>query len=323
MSSNSFSRLPQDVLLEVSQYGNVAPSLNPEYIRSVVSSIDPNFPWYQELTLELEKRGNPFYALLSGRYPGMRAVRAYGESLNTVIIEGNLPLISQFLDTLNIDHIINPVDNAVIAHIPNNLLLQLDQAEHMMNIRPVVSSRIDAYSSIPREYDHVTCEILKTTRQSLRDYFDGIPSDTDIIQAIIRINPKYDLGGIIQWLRYRRDVCSSITDPLTLEMINLFNDVISVEGQHWQHNRPPVLFIRTNVDADMVRITDYLLKRGATALTRQRTGDLPGSELYLVRAFNIPGTNTRGNVQNDVNVVESITRDFTTARLCRGYYAPM
>lgn len=324
MSHLPFSQLPQDVLLEVSQYGNVAPSLNPEYIRSVVSSIDPNFPWYQELILEMEKRDNPLYHLLSGRYPGMRAIRTHEEDPNTLIIEGNLPLISQFLDRLDIDYIINPVDNTVVAHVPNHLLQQLDQAEHMINIRPIINSQIDIYSSIPQEYDYLTDKILRTTRESLREYFNRIPSDEEIIQAILRINPKYDLGSLLQWLRYRRDVCSSIRDTLALNMINLFkNDIVSIEGQQWAPNRAPILYVRTRTNGDLARVTDYLQKRGASTLIRQRTADLPGTEVYWVRTFNIPGTNTPGNVENAVNVVESISTDFTLARLCHEYYAPM
>jgi len=57
----SLNTLPDEILLGISEYGNVTPNLNPEYIYDEIQSIDPNFPWRSELTLEQSRANNNLY----------------------------------------------------------------------------------------------------------------------------------------------------------------------------------------------------------------------------------------------------------------------
>jgi len=313
--------IPQELLYNISTYGQITPGLDPGYIEQSVRNIDPNFDWSGEFLLEFYRANDGVYQQLlpilnripKSKYPELRAYSTLRGIVLSVPIYGLTPKQIAYISgtpDLEIDEVMiitqrpgfstiatndgRSVVDVLLETIPgltyqeippgivsdtSGLVLstinltdeeienykriaeELGQSVTLINDRPSTDrtsvieiplpdqtdlNRVNAalYLANPRTtmdpynrmtsrgvYEYTTNiqmnrkqnypEILnKANKQILMrampQYFpdaatqNRLPTDSGIVQAILRISPGYDLGDLLSWLQMKRRICSQV-----------------------------------------------------------------------------------------------------------------
>jgi hypothetical protein len=134
-----------------------------------------------------------------------------------------------------------------------------------------------------------------------------IPSDLEIIRAILLLNPRYDLGDLLNWLRARNAVCPRVVGTEIYRLVTQ-NGLNSMDVLHYSNIMAISLVSDTKQQADS--LTEYLANIG---LVRIQTITASPRSVTVSAGQNEPET---------LILLSSLIEDFLGTRMCLLDYLP-
>jgi len=306
--------LPQDLLFNISEYGQVLPDLSPEYINNVVSKLSAlAYPvnWAAEIRLQELRSSNSLYPVVMIAYENGGEVRtgSFRRKLGVIIGSSqHKSRISQELSDLGIYN----VTTAQVVFIPTSepdTEIELNEAIFLKNIRPGLYPR-DNMSMTPNDISNTTPSDLMNS-----GIFDHIPDDIEMISYLLR-SGSFNLGELLQWLRLRARSC---VDGANADLHHLIRSgVIDVTVgtalgfTDRTQGRSIGLTISISPQSSRDQVNDILRIMSMRGLTMSR---LPG---YGIMRYGVTSWDTTRSLGD---IIDEFTRAFDSARMCYVSYS--
>jgi len=383
-----YPELPQELLLNISEYGRVPPRLTSDYILQEVNSLLPSgqsFPWEREFILEYLRDNDELYqeigdilrliplnnigdVYIGGRVGDDLRISASTLSESTINrILTNIPeaymdketIVMHGGDTVQYDIIDIPLEDSYtkddlsralyLAHPrtslvhngygPPTLIVTRDRMNNPDYTSPEDSDEEEEeprYVDIDVRYDYpwllattnrrmlpiLFPEIFKRaqfrtrSRRNTRD----VLTDKEIIEGVLRLNPEYDLGDLLQWLRARREVCNRIRQSIEEGgSLGVMNELVARYGV----NTVGIVHLPFGSYSDFTVIVDN--PENAGEVLRIIT-DL-GARGVRPNSIRVDGDTIRITVRNAIDqqgyeIAERLTDEFIAVRMCTTSYLP-
>uniref|UniRef100_A0A6C0BM88 F-box domain-containing protein n=1 Tax=viral metagenome TaxID=1070528 RepID=A0A6C0BM88_9ZZZZ len=223
----TWSDIPQEILLLISEYGQVAPGLDCRLIDLRIRSISPDWRWGSQLRLEAMRRDNKFYRQMEtlieycnfkdiwiSEHWEKRSIIIY--DLKNVIPEHILP-----------DHPELRIYKKMILRDPI-IIIEATYSHRDLMICPwLYDPRVRFKHNIPdnlgNPYNRDDLTISINSHKQSR-----LTSPEDMISEILRIQPKFNLGELIHRIELIKRLMIENTCPDTNEMMeSLYSTCIS------------------------------------------------------------------------------------------------
>uniref|UniRef100_A0A6C0BN19 Uncharacterized protein n=1 Tax=viral metagenome TaxID=1070528 RepID=A0A6C0BN19_9ZZZZ len=182
--------IPQEILLSISEFGQIAPGLDESLVNSVILSVSPNWSWMPELIIE-EMRSQLLI------YSTIEKILEYCDHHGvSVLIRDDLLIIKSLIpETLHTNDITVSSDEGytfITSDIPGDIttshwLYDPRPDPNMKNMGYDISPPINR-ALIVNQYIHDT----------------SISSD-EALRIIVKNNPQYNLGRILSRLRSMKE----------------------------------------------------------------------------------------------------------------------
>jgi hypothetical protein len=204
--------LPQEILLLISEFGQVAPGLNPELIDSRMRQISPQWNWCPELKIQQLRRDNRFY-------PCMEPLIDYCR-LKDILISHNWDKGSVSVYDIN-------------GVIPSDVLP--NHPELRVSKRTILGSTVIVIEVTYNSIDLMLCVWLHDPRIRSKYNIPDNPCDisdrndlsvsinsckqsrvrsqVDMISEILKIQPKFNLGELIHRIELIKSLMVENTCP--------------------------------------------------------------------------------------------------------------
>uniref|UniRef100_A0A6C0BNK2 Uncharacterized protein n=1 Tax=viral metagenome TaxID=1070528 RepID=A0A6C0BNK2_9ZZZZ len=338
---SEYGALPTEVLYNISQYGIAPPTLNPQYIVEEVQLIDSNFPWASELMreyLKFTQSQDSLYNVMSdtfkvlGRYSGvintidlMRTIDVRNDNFvptNELNPSGDVTMTVSMPHT---NDVVKQIRRRGVSYNDNNIYIELPRGSNKVDVVNALylCSTVRTPQSLGlrgsahtgngtfnsnRTYDYA--QLINNVRNEdlpsvLPEIFRTIPSDTEVVTELLRINPKYDFGNTLAWIRTRSETCERVrSDARLLAMYDLLvNDSLAIT--------------RVDITPDGI-IRDMDISITADPGEYLRLLGIPG-DAYSVDVGDLNRLLIDYDGQQLSYWVSRIYSDFVTARACIAY----
>lgn len=358
----TISDLPEELLFNVSQFGQVTPGLTAEYILREVNLLQRGrllsqgrlFDWAKEFTLEYLRATDSLY-----RQIGSILKEIPPESLNNVrLVMDELTINANALTDRQIGRILEASDRVNVPTrvittygtmpsteyreitIPVTVTNLFGSQEQILNAAYLAHPRTttdkpenrgyyyDQYYSMTtrkspgidtrHDYPWLLATINRVSlpqafprwfpRQTgLRPTSIYVPSDLEIVRAILRLNPRYDLGDLLNWLRARDEVCSRVSSTNIYELITQ-GVLQAIQVNNTRGITSLIFYLRAQ--SQRRAFMDYINSIGFQA------------EPGLVNPALEVSISTRYRDTDRVNQLNSLVDDFLGSRMCLMQYLP-
>ena len=333
--------LPQELLFNISEYGQVPEGLTPEYIEQSVRNIDPNFDWSKEFTLEYLRSRDGLYRevgdvlslipVTSINEIQLKPGRQY-ESIITVPIEG--------IRQSTIDGIISSHQGSYIQgdkiHIPIDVsivdpsgVLDIRRAMYLAHPRTDLVSSEDVLSLNKDDMEGEDLAVIRYNYPWLLNtmekrglpgafprWFREIPTDLEIIQAILALNPQYNLGDLLAWIKSRAEICNRAETTAMYRLISEGNITAIEQVDRSSDPQEKRLIFYGYPDPIMEYLENAGVKNPSSNTGPPLMGIISEGGGYVMKDFN---TQLHPLMQQ---IARSVVRDFLASRMCLTAYTP-
>jgi len=341
--------LPEELLFTVSTYGQVPPGLTPEYILREVNRVSHRpVEWAKEFTLEYLRATDRLYRNVGDVLriiPIDRILQAFPHN-NTLVVEieglsvSEADHISRSVDpSVRMERLKDISTDRSLYSLSIPMKEPIDSSDDELQIRNLLylanprtsldASRIRGRYSMVKSSDPgdvrrnypwliATMDKLGLARafprwfpQPPRVYRSSvyIPSDIEIIRAILRVNPKYNLGDLLNWLRARLEICHSVQESHP-DMYRLVTQGIIQEIEVSRYSTALRLSMMVARSSQRREIALYLSSMGFSP-------DMNPLEVVRSATVDVPRDDPEG-----ILVLQSIINSFMTVRMCLLNYSP-
>uniref|UniRef100_A0A6C0BL26 Uncharacterized protein n=1 Tax=viral metagenome TaxID=1070528 RepID=A0A6C0BL26_9ZZZZ len=220
----SLSDLPEEIAFKISEYGQILPLLDLQYIVDEVRVLDPNFSWYSELMIHYLRKVDVFYNVMI--IPGKLRL-----TYDSIILEADDPIsddITNLLYNNNIECTIE-VNKLIIYNVSQEQLINSSslidvRSKFLISRDPAIDTIIT--SKTEQHRSHEGRHSIDNRGVSMRDDYllmienttlprelglDS-PSDVEILEIILELDPKFNVGELLHWLRTRSEVIKALKD---------------------------------------------------------------------------------------------------------------
>jgi len=350
--------LPQELLFNVSEYGQVTPGLTPEYILNEVKSLDPNFDWSKEFTLEYLRATDHTYKRFGRILRSMDPTR--DDCIDTRLSDRrwrqgswDLRILRSCIDTDTVDWIESSypgVDNdGYYVHIPidddmanDRTRIRIDRGMYLAHPRtslrvhyyPLYSSKRGLNTQDLTIVRHKYPWLLNTMEKrglpgAFPRWFGEIPTDLEIITAILQLNPEYDLGDLLRWLGDRSEVCNLVKNTEMYRLVSEHHiDYIEVDDLGGALSDSDSDSDSDSIDMGDPQIVKRLIMHGTDPLYLKRMGvkNIDGDDprLFGQTDRGIPSVSVLfdSSQKQMYALIQSIIRDYMASRMCLMNYSP-
>uniref|UniRef100_A0A6C0BM27 Uncharacterized protein n=1 Tax=viral metagenome TaxID=1070528 RepID=A0A6C0BM27_9ZZZZ len=233
-------QVPEELLFTIAEFGQVPNGLSAEYIIEEVNRLEPNFNWSSEFIIEYLRSIDPLYPLMAElKKPDVEIIISDDGQFSIAppeiddddsddekemheteaeiyaILErydyeyytdiGTINVITPELKQYNIygsDLLVDPRPDPLTDRLDRMIKLTVDRLE-------IIGEDGEFMSDVPIQNDYAYL-IEHASPELIQDVFPGLfpspPTDIDLITRMLEINPSYNLGSLLSWLRIRSNI---------------------------------------------------------------------------------------------------------------------
>jgi hypothetical protein len=221
ISINTMYKLPQEILFKISEFGQIIHCNDRlqrtylQYIIDEVSLLDPNFPWMSELMIHYLRMTDILYNVVSitGKLSLTRntiavdSINGIPENIITLLhnncMEFNVIDNEIIVCNLTQDQLINSL-SLIDVRSQFNIISEpsmdtIIKTTHALSCDQYIRNHVDN-RGIPRQDDY----LFMIENACLPEEIGlECPSDLQVLEMIISINPEFNVGELLRWLRDR------------------------------------------------------------------------------------------------------------------------
>jgi len=329
--------LPEELRFNISEYGQVF-NVTPQYIQREVANLDPNFNWAGELMLEYYRANDGVYQLLGNVIESIprRALHTVGMIRGYPGDNMVLSIRTQSMTELEQTRVMDSsteLDPRSYRGYDSSIRVPMDIEMYGIDLQPAMYLAHPRSSTYIGDGTHLNYQYLPdriatltntytrgvnyTTPQDLPakfpQFFDGVPTDEEIIQAILKINPEYDIGSLLDWLEHRVQVCDYVhdngLDVLSSIVKMTFDDNYLLYSEY---------ILTIYVHKDEAGIIEEYLRRLELEYTINNNSSV--TQITISRDDNTSRRTSRNAAEYDI--IRSIISDWLSVRMCNINYTP-